>query len=71
MAITGGGNLNGTQSVLSHNNPNGMSVTKRHQQDGSSKWLPSVSYEKKNRPGQNPNATTTIQIGKGEIQITN
>ena len=52
-----------------------MGMTKRHLDNtgnGSSKWLPAVSNEKKMR-GQNAqaNATHTIQIGKGEIQITN
>lgn len=52
-----------------------MGMTKRHLDNtgnGSSKWLPAVSNEKKMR-GQNAqaSATHTIQIGKGEIQITN
>jgi len=39
---------------------------------GSSKWLPSVSNEKKMRGGNAAkNAHHTIQIGKGEIQIMN
>ena len=72
IANTGGVNITGgSNSVLSQSNNMGM--TKRHlDNNGSSKWLPAVSNEKTMR-GQaaQANNTHTIQIGKGEIQITN
>ena len=72
----------GNHSVLGHSNQspigvpsqnNSLGVTKRHgEANSSNKWLPQVGNEKstKNRNG-GQNNTTTIQIGKGEIQITN
>ena len=68
IANTGGVNVTGgSNSVLSQSNNMGM--TKRHlDNNGSSKWLPAVSNEKKMRgQGAAANATHTIQIGKGEI----
>ena len=71
--IITGGNAGNSNSVMSTNNA--MGVTKRNLQGenaNSSKWLPAVSNEKKLR-GQAAavSNTHTIQIGKGEIQITN
>ena len=52
-----------------------MGLTKRHvNADGSSKWLPQVAGNDKkpgNASGGGQAATTTIQIGKGEIHVTN
>ena len=61
-----GAQLNQTNAV--------MGVTKRHApgDSTSSKWLPQVSHEKKSRPGNHKEgAATTIQIGMGEIHLTN
>jgi len=70
IANTGGVNITGgSNSVLSQSNNMGMTKRQLQQENnGSSKWLPSVPNEKKMR-GQNAaaNNTHTIQIGKGEI----
>ena len=74
--MSGAGSVANAHSVIlsqSNNNPM-MAMTKRHGGEGangSSKWLPSVGNDKKTRPSGGNGNTTTIQIGKGEIQITN
>ena len=62
--------------MLANHNNTVMGVSKRHgghDSSGSSKWLPAVSNEKSALKAHRNGTlnTTTIQIGKGEIQITN